>query len=244
MGSTCECKANALRKVDMNQMIAEWTEYCEGRSNRESSDFIGLLSRKWTDDELREILRLVPFRDAVIDNLKKVYQSSEDPPGVYLRPKRENAATPEQLVSSIVSFIDSQRRYLLQHEIYEGTRAWLEQSEIEVSFVTSHRFPFVPLDEDVMLHIRDEESELQRFRPGAWRAFTTGDCVDYRVMWGISEALYGLACDYYLSWYVLLPVIETEVDYGEYFEFWRKGGAYSLTKSKIIVASIWGESDG
>ncbi len=221
----------------MNEIIADWTDYCEGKTTHDYSDFIGLLSGKWTDDELGEILRLVPLRDAVIANLKRVYESSEDEPRVYLRAKRENAAAPDELKSIIVSFIDSQRRYLLKHDIDKDIRVWLERSDIEVSFVSTDQLRSVDPNDDIAPYIREEESELRKYRSEVGLNITTADSIEYRVMSGIREALYGLACDYYLAWFVLSPLIDCDIDYGQYFEFWRKGGEYALTESQILVAS-------
>jgi hypothetical protein len=227
----------------MIDLIAEWAKYCEGKSKHDEWDFIGLLSRKWTDDDLNKILRLVPLRDAVIANLREVYLSSEEGRHVYLRPKRANAAAHDVLKSSIVSFIDSQRRYLLKHAIDEETRAWLKRTEIEVSFVSNHQLRSVDPNDDVRPFIREEESEHRRYRLEAGVNITTADSIEYRVMAGIQEALYGLASDYYLAWFVLSPLFDTEVDYGKYFEFWKHGGAYALTDSQILVASLWGDGD-
>src|SRR5688572_7269007 len=121
----------------MNALIAEWTAYCEGKTEHDNSDFLGLLSCKWPDDDLNEIFRLVPLNQPVIANLKRVYQASDDGAHLYLRRRRENAATPDELATILVSFINSQRHFLLKLDISEDIRGWLTQSEIEVSFVSS-----------------------------------------------------------------------------------------------------------
>lgn len=228
----------------MNEAIAEWEGFCEGNTKHDRSDFIGLLSRKWTDDDLHEILRRVPLRDAVIANLRKVYQNSEEDRHVYLRPKRDNATKPDELMSLIMNFINSQRRLLLKYDIDEETRSWLEKSDIEISFVSSDKLRAVDPNDDVTPYIRQEEADNRKFRPEARLNISSADSMEYRVMSGLKEALYGLAADYYLAWFVLSPIFEAEADYGTYFEFWRKGGKYALTDSQILVASIWGECDG
>ena len=62
----------------MNEIITGWADYCDGKSENDEWDFIGLLYRKWTDNDLNEIFRLVPLKDAVIGNLKQVCQNSEE----------------------------------------------------------------------------------------------------------------------------------------------------------------------
>lgn len=228
----------------MNDLIAEWEDFCEGNTKHDRSNFIGLLSRNWAVDDLNKIFRRVPLRDAVVDNLRKVYQNSEEERHVYLRPKRELAATPDELMSIIMNFIDSQRRYLLTCDIDQETRTWLERSDIEVSFVNTDGLGSVDPNDDVRPYIREEESKHRKYRPEARLNIRNADSIEYRVMSGIKEALYGLASDYYLAWFVLSPLMDAEVDYGKYFEFWRKGGAYALTDSQILVASVWDECDG
>lgn len=225
----------------MNEAISKWKAFCEGGTNYDSSDFIGLLAGKWTDDDLNEILRLVPLKEAVIARLKEVYNSSQDGNYVYLRPKKEDAGTLDDLATSIERFIDSQRRYLLQFDISSETRKWLERSDIKVTFVSTDELRSFDPNDDVMPFIREWELEYQKYRPEAMLDITTADSVEYRVMSGINEALYGLAADYHLAWFVMSPLFATEIDYRQYFEFWRKGGECFLTDSQILVASIWGE---
>lgn len=224
--------------------IAEWEAFCEGNSNHEYSDFIGLLARAWTESDLKEIFRRVPFRDAVIDNLRRVYQCSDVGRHVYLRQKRVYAASPDRLITLILNFIESQRNYLLKVDIDEGVRKWLERSDIEVSFIETDRLSLVEQCRDLAPFIRQEESEQRTFRTEAGLNISSADCVDFRVMAGIKEALYGLAADYYLAWFVLTPIFESQVDYGKYFEFWKGGGNYALTESQILVSSIWGSDVG
>ncbi len=76
------------------------------------------------------------------------------------------------------------------------------------------------------------------------RKVTAADCIDFRVMAGINEALYGLVADYYLAWFVLTPIFDSQIDYGKYFEFWKGGGKYALTESQLLVSSIWGSDVG
>jgi|GEM_PF-2329004 hypothetical protein len=224
--------------------IAEWEAFCEGNSNYDYSDFIGLLARVWTEGDLKEIFRRVPFRDAVIDNLWRLYQCSDVGRHVYLRQKREHAASSDELISLILNFIESQRNYLLQVEIDEGVRKWLERSDIEVSFVEIETLSFVEQCRDLAPFIRQEESEHRTFREEAGLNISSADCIDFRVMAGINEALYGLVADYYLAWFVLTPIFDSQIDYGKYFEFWKGGGKYALTESQLLVSSIWGSDVG
>lgn len=233
----------ARERVEMDDSIAKWEKFCEGGSKYDSSDFTGLLSRRWSDDDLAIIFRRFPLKDSVIENLKSVYRNAQVGRGVYLRPKRQNAGTPDQLVSLIMSFIASQKHDLLKCNIDEETRRWFEQTGIEFSFVDMDTLRSVDPNDDVVPYIREEEVEHREYRPEALLNISNADCVEYRVMSGVKEALYGLASDYNLAWFVLSPLFDTEINYSKYFEFWRKGGVYALTDSHVLAASIWGDLD-
>lgn len=228
----------------MNNSIAEWEEFCEGNTEYDFSDFLGLLAREWTEVELKKIFRRVPFCDEVIDNLKRVYESSDVGRYVYLRPKRKNASSPDELITRILNFIESQRNYLLRFDIDDGVRKWLNRSDIQVSLVDNESLSLVETNADLIPFIRQEESEHREFRPEVRLNIASADCIEFRVMAGIKEALYGLAADYYLAWFVLSPIYDSQVDYAKYFEFWRGGGSYAITDSRILIASIWGQRNG
>lgn len=66
-----------------------------------------------------------------------------------------------------------------------------------------------------------------------------GSETDYRSLSGIEEALYGLAADYHLAFYIMLPLLDMDIDYSLYFEFWKGGGVYALTETEIVYSSIW-----
>jgi len=56
-------------------------------------------------------------------------------------------------------------------------------------------------------------------------------------VYALFEALYGLAADYYLAWYIGSSLFELDVDFDPYFEFWRMGGRCALTESEFLVSN-------
>lgn len=54
-------------------------------------------------------------------------------------------------------------------------------------------------------------------------------------MFALVEALYGIAANYNLAWYVVEPRLTAEIDFTKYFEFWRLGGAGVFADSDYLV---------
>ncbi|WP_421568274.1 hypothetical protein [Stenotrophomonas sp. PD6] len=54
-------------------------------------------------------------------------------------------------------------------------------------------------------------------------------------IYGLGEALYGIAADYDLSWYVMQPLLEVSIDFSIYYEFWRLGGQSLLSDEGLLV---------
>lgn len=57
-------------------------------------------------------------------------------------------------------------------------------------------------------------------------------------VFALSEALYGLAADYYLSWYISEPILGlTCISFKPYFELWKSGVSYYLTERFVYVSA-------
>jgi hypothetical protein len=222
----------------VNPQIQKWLEYCEGSLECDNADFIGLLINKWSDVDLRHIFQYFPKKEEVIANLTNVYANTRDDASVYLRPKKENAAAPDELNLLCEAFLASQRKYLLKQDIDEQTKRWLDQKKL-VYVSTEYLTASIRPKNNIRSYIIERESDLLQYRQESGLRVVTSDSIEYRATSGIEEALYGLDADYYLAWFVLMPVLETEIDYKLYFDFWRKGGKYAITERELLVSSIW-----
>jgi len=57
--------------------------------------------------------------------------------------------------------------------------------------------------------------------------------------YALFEALYGLAADYYLAWYIGQLLLAFAMDLMPYFELWRIGSKCALTERALLVTSIF-----
>lgn len=55
------------------------------------------------------------------------------------------------------------------------------------------------------------------------------------------EALYGIAADYYLCWYVMMPMIPLSLNFDPYFSIWSQGARPVLTEDALVLLV---ETDG
>lgn len=53
----------------------------------------------------------------------------------------------------------------------------------------------------------------------------------------LAEALYGIAADYDLAWYVMQPLLSIDLDFSKCFDFWRLGGRGVLTDTAYLIAN-------
>lgn len=218
----------------MKDAVAKWIEFRD-HGIGEVGDFVSLLSGRRNSEELDSILRGFAEADSVKTNLQQVYDKSQDL--LYRRPKPELAADGQKLCNILGRFLDSQRKHLLGNSTDEFVINALSATARPPRYVG--KLPEVDPNNSPEVCIRIEDGELLRFKDIPDLQSTTTKTMEYRRLAGIREALYGLAADYYLAWYVLLPICDTDVDYSSYFEFWVAGGVYEIIENEVLVGSIW-----
>ncbi|PHU99604.1 hypothetical protein CSQ88_21650 [Iodobacter sp. BJB302] len=57
--------------------------------------------------------------------------------------------------------------------------------------------------------------------------------------YALFEVLYGIAADYYLAWYIASPLIDLDINFDLYFNFWKVGGVSALLNGKLLVAAVY-----
>jgi hypothetical protein len=56
-----------------------------------------------------------------------------------------------------------------------------------------------------------------------------------RIDYALREALYGIAADYYLAWYIAQPLLQVDIDFSKYFDLWKQGGDGVLTEGAFLI---------
>ena len=54
-------------------------------------------------------------------------------------------------------------------------------------------------------------------------------------LYGLLEALYHIATDYFVANSIMAPLLETDINLGHFFEVYLRGGNYVLDKDRIVV---------
>lgn len=212
--------------MNENELLKMWIAHCEGIEPKDESHFYGFLAGGWSNEELKQIFRYLPSAPLLIENLKKIYKAE---PAV-------SKATPNELVSIILDFISSQTEYLLKRDIPAPVESWLRKVR-QVRVVDQDEFREIRSREinGMFYLIYEQEDDFLDYTKEAQPSLIEGSRGD-RAMEGVSEALYCIAADHYLEWFVLMPLLDTTIKYDKYFEFWSKGGEYTLTDTEIIIA--------
>lgn len=225
----------------MTQQITNWLKYCDGDESFEMSHFIALLISHRSDQELRQIFQHVSaqYRDAIISNLCEVFSASNPDSVPYLHCRLENLKTGDELAPTLELFFASLKTHLLTVDIWEGTAKWLQEAKLETVVVRRQDVDsHIDGEEDWKCQLIQEEGDWMNFVDDWGLPMEEDDDQGFRVMSGIREGLYGLATDFQLGWFVLMPILKGTVDYRLYFDFWRQGGLYEITDSQLVISSI------
>lgn len=221
-----------------SKMISAWLDYCSGETAYDESDFLGLLSSRPSTEQIELIFEGFPHKESIITNLRYIFGRASRDATLYLRPKQENAVEAEQLREMVEEFVSYQRKILLECDIHDVSRAWIESFSGEAEIIGYHELRKRDPNDNRGHYFIDEEMRLRVFDKGLNGVFAKGSTME-RKLAGIEEAMYGLACDYYISWYILSPLYLSPIVYDQYIAFWSAGGVFDITDSKILVSSIW-----
>lgn len=207
----------------MANILDEWHEYCIGKSEADPSHFLGLFKSGLSSQELSLVLKHFPAAAEIQARVTRVLEAGTLGNHLYVLPRERGSD--EEVVSAASAWLQAQAQFCKEvgnDELYQiATRAKV----VSVSREELHH----ALLGDV---------------PNSWLGELIGDEVRdaYTItspsIYGLSEALYGIAADYYLAWYMLQPLIELSLDFSIYFDLWYLGGQSVLTEEELLVARL------
>ncbi|KQW39378.1 MULTISPECIES: hypothetical protein [Pseudomonas] len=206
----------------MNSLLSEWCAYCEGKAFFDKAHFLGLLKVHSSAEELKRIFSYFPFSEELVDRAGRVLAAGEMESSLYLLPKCR--VEKSQLIRLGGEWLKEQERAC-------GVLGNLEIFEL------CHNAQIFFVDAQYM------EGVLQQDIPHYWLFDEVGDAIrgsrvsEIEQVYALFEALYGLAADYYLAWYIGRSLFKFDIDLEPYFRFWRAGGRCALTESGFLVAT-------
>jgi len=206
----------------MKDLLSDWCAFCEGKAVFDKSHFLGLLKAHSSNEELRRIFGYFPFVDELAVRAENVILSGEIDGSLYLLPKGGAA----------------------KDEVVKLGREWLKEQERICGVLGDFEIIEICKSAQVVFVARqDLERSLQQDIPHYWLFDEVGDAIrmsrvsDSDQIYALFEALYGLAGDYYLAWYIGRPLFAFLVDLEPYFRFWRAGGRCALTEKDFLVSN-------
>ena len=209
------------RDIGVDNLLSDWCAFCEGKAVFDKSHFLGLLKVHGSNEELRHIFGYFPFAEELAGRAASVISSGKIEGSLYLLPKC--GAAKEELIQLGGDWLKEQEKIC----------GVLGDSEI-IKICHGAQVKFVAR--------QDLDRALQEDIPHYWFFDEVGDAIrasrvsDSDQIYALFEALYGLAADYYIAWYVGRPLFEFEIDLEPYFRFWRAGGKCALTEKAFLVS--------
>ncbi|MEO4049323.1 hypothetical protein AAFN46_19840 [Pseudomonas sp. CAU 1711] len=205
----------------MSSLLSDWCDFCEGRASFDKSHFLGLLKSHSSDYELRKIFSYFPRKEELINRARLVIGSGSLEETIYLVPSK---------ISS-----DS--------ELIELGRHWLAQQGRMCALLKDTELQCICQEAEVLLvEVEVIDEALKNDIPHFWIFELFGDVIrerrviDTEEAYALFEALYGLAADYYLAWYIGGPLVDVELDFTAYLELWSAGGRCALTGEALLVS--------
>jgi hypothetical protein len=209
----------------MRSLLDDWVDVFERNAALDKSHFLALFKEHNSKEELNKILRYFPRQLELIQVVETVFNAGDFESGLYLLPK--NRAETDTL-------------------LIQAAQAWLGELAAYFEF-RNVEFYGICMNAEVSIIGRDE---LNMYRgkdmPTYWIFEELSDNVFNSVIlegdriYYLQEALYGIAADYYLSYYMMHPLVNLPINFQKYFDFWGAGGIGYLTKDQFLISSTIG----
>ncbi|MCS5515070.1 hypothetical protein NWF32_05185 [Pseudomonas qingdaonensis] len=202
-------------------LLDDWIACREGRVVLDSSHFLGLFKEHGSDAELAQIFAGFAQADALQARAQQVLAAGSLDSSLYLLPQR--GCDEGRLKAAALAWWNEQARYCLSTQ-----GPWPEQA---------HWQPVVEVvSREVAL------KALQSDAPNAWVFEHFADTVIEDVrdsqlpMYALLEALYGIAADYYLAWYIAAPAAGAGGGFCALFRAVAAGGMSVVLQDRLLVA--------
>jgi hypothetical protein len=208
--------------MPMNELLNDWYDLCEKRKEIDKSHFLALFKSGLSDTELASVFKYFPFAQEMSDRLKRLFKAGHLGEYIYLQPGTVGSQSEVGLAAE--AWIREQARFC--NAIGEKKLGEIAET-VGVKFIQEAEFDELQMVSSPQLELSDN------IRHSIW--WNLPD--EPTAIFALIEALYGVAADYYLAWYVMQPMLKIDLDFDIYLEFWRQGGAGVLTEDAYCVRS-------
>lgn len=204
----------------MNNLLNDWTLFCKGKCYFEKSHFLGLFKTQLDDEQLLSVFTGIPLGAELCQRTKNVLNASRLADHLYFQPRS-----------------DGDRAFMVY-----AAKAWLEELSrfcIDRGNVELHG---IAANSRVVIQGRNSfQMPANPDTQAGWMLSFVGDEVDFAigdvgpVIDALMEALYGIGGDYYLCWYVMMPMIPLSLSFDPYFSIWSEGARPVLTEDALVL---------
>lgn len=204
----------------MSGLLNDWIMFSKGLREFDKSHFLGLFKEQIDQDQLRSVFGDCPLGEELHRRTKKVLDASILDDHLYFQPTR--FYDPVELLSAGHAWLDELATFC-----DDRGNAKLKDVAERARVVIRDRQSFsLPKDPDT---------------PGGWMLAYMGDEVDFAlgdvdpVTDALMEALYGIAGDYYLCWYVMEPMMKLPLNFELYLSIWSSGARPLLVEDMLVL---------
>lgn len=195
----------------MNQIISEWTLFCEDKAVFEDSHFYTLFMEDITSKEIKEVYKYFPNSERLIERMERFLFEAKT--------KIEDIETKKNELTKLIRLDFEERKPIL------------EKLEIFSSFNSNPNFVFTSNFESISTLILDDVWS-QSFYDYMYR-----QAIDFgKKEYELNNALYGITYDFDYQLYLFEPLLKTNYSVKHLFKFKRLGGVYAITDKGIYYS--------
>ncbi len=197
----------------MNEIIADWINFCEGREKFDKSHFYTLFWEGITQNNLEDIFKYFPHSIELMNRTKDYLFGTKE--------KISESVINDVLIDLAIKDLN-QKKSIINHnselvELIELLKVEFTQDFKQV-LQLKRRSPNV----DFFDAINDKLSDN-------W-------IIEDKKAFALYEAFYGLTKNYEMVLYLFNPLFKIQIDCGFYFKLSTLGGVYSFSNDKILVS--------
>lgn len=197
----------------MNQIITDWSLFCENKAVFEDSYFYTLFMEDITSEEIREVFKYFPNSEILIDRMEKFLFEP--------KPNIENFDTKKNELERLIKLDFHERKPIL------------EKLDIFSKFNLNPIFIFNSDFESISLKVLDDVCS-QSFHD----FMRMQKLITDKKVYELYNALYGVTYDFDYQLYLFLPLLKTNYTAEYLYQFKRLGGIYAISENGVYFSNI------
>ncbi len=210
-----------------DELFDEWLEFCAGRSDQEDWYFSGLLQGVTDPDTVGQVFASFPHAEALQARALDVLAAGRWGDHLYLQPAvagdaQARAAAARAWLDELARVAGAAGEPGLQATLREVPIEAAPAARVQAALRASGPADYL---HDVICDVVREARTLHTPQMSA-----------------LDEALYHIASDLYLGWYITQPLSPAAIDFAPYLAFWRLGGRGALVEGAFLVEATGPES--